>query len=218
VAELLGFTGGMGATNTAGLLSGYTPPHGMPTTWSGGGPVAVAPAETETGTGTATGKAVALPSQRASSGRWSAVAPEAVGRPTAAPALRARNNPAVLVGVGGLAAAVAVVGTLFLWPAPRITNSATSRPIPAVPVATAAVEPTAATTVALTPEPPPTPRPRPAAPRPRRAVVPPVTVAPSVTETPSATASPEPTEPTTSVPTTTLADETAPTTTKPDDD
>ena len=210
IAELVGFTGGMGATNTAGLLSGYTPPHGMPAAWSGG-PVAVAPAETAT----ATGRAVALPSQRSGSGRWSAVAPARTGATRAAPALRARNNPTVLVGAGGLAAAVAVVGTLFLWPSPRITNSATSRPIPAIPVATAPAEPTAASTVVLTPEPTPTRQTRPAAPRTRRPVVPPVTES-AVGTTPPPTASAEPTEPTTSAPPS--SEETVPTTTASDDD
>ena len=215
VAELLGFTGGMGATNTAGLLSGYTPPQGMPAAWSGsGGPVAIAPAETATEItpGTATGRAVALPSQRSSSGRWSPVAPLPADLPATAHALRARNNPTVLVGAGGLAAAVAVVGTLLLWPAPRITNSATSRPIPAVPVAAAPAEPTAAPTVALTPEPTPTRRARPATPRTRRTVVPQATAPESATDTtPPPTGSAEPTEPTTSVPPST--EPTAPTTT-----
>ena len=216
VAELLGFTGGMGATNTAGLLSGYTPPQGMPAAWSGG-PVAIAPAETGTRTGTATGRAVALPRQRASSGRWSAVAPAPDELRAPAPALRARNNPTVLVGAGGLVAAVAVVGTLFLWPAPRVTNSATSRPIPVAPVATAPAEPTAAATVVLTPEPTPVPRARPAPPRTRRPAVPPPLIAPesaSVTASPAGSA--EPTEPTSTLPPST--DVTAPPTTKSDDD
>ena len=213
VAELVGFTGGMGATNTAGLLSGYTPPHGMPSAWAGGR-VALAPAEDATVA--SSGDAVALPSQRSSSGRWSTVAPAPADLP-AAPALRARNNPTVLVGAGGLAAAVVVVSTLFLWPAPRITNSATSRPVVPVPVATAPAEPTAAPTVAVTPEPTPTPRPRPATPRTRRPVVPPVTVPESAAlTTPPPTEGTEPAEPTTSLPPST--EENPPTSAEQDDD
>ena len=76
------------------------------------------------------------------------------------------------MSIGGAAAAVAVVSTLFLWPAPRTTNSAISRPAPLVPAVTAPAEPTAE----LTPTPTlaTTHRPRPAPPRTRRAVVPPV--------------------------------------------
>jgi hypothetical protein len=192
----------MGATNTAGLLSGYTPPHGTPALWSGGqaGQAGAAPA----GTTTTTGGPVALPAQRSGSGRWAAVAPEDRDVPAAdddAPVavLRARTNPTVLVGAGGLAAAVAVAATLFLWPAPRTTNTAT-RPVAAVPAVTA--EPSAPT-VPLTPtaEPTPTRRPRPAVPRTRRPVVPPVTASPSASDTtPPPTDSTEPTEPTTSPP------------------
>jgi hypothetical protein len=202
VADLVGFTGGMGATNTAGLLSGYTPPHGTPALWSGGhaGQAGAAPA----GTTTPTGGPVALPAQRSGSGRWAAVAPDDRDVPAAdddvpVAVLRARTNPTVLIGAGGLAAAVAVVATLFLWPAPRTTNTAT-RPVVAVPAATA--EPSAPM-VPLTPtaEPTPTRRPRPAVPRTRRPVVPPVTASPSASDTtPPPTDSTEPTEPTTSPP------------------
>ncbi len=209
LADLAGFTGGMGATNTAGLLSGYTPPRGTPAAWDGATSRA-----TGTATATATGGAVALPSQRSGSGRWDAVAPApteaphdpAPARAVAPAALRARNNPTVLVGVGALAAAVAAVGALLLWPAPRITNSATSRPVPAVPAATVPVAPTAAPTVSPTPavEPTPTLRARPAAPRTRRPAVPPATTTAPATATDGATAPPassEPTESTSSTPT-----------------
>jgi hypothetical protein len=208
-ADLAGFTGGMGATNTAGLLSGYTPPRGTPAGWDGDR-AAPRPA----GTATATGGAAALPSQRSGSGRWDAVAPApdqapagpVPARPVGPAALRARNNPTVLVGAGGLAAAVAVVGALLLWPAPRIANSATSRPVPVVPVATAPA-PVPATTASPTPtvEPTPTLRARPAAPRTRRPVVPAATTTAPATETDGATAPPtesnEPAEPPSSAPT-----------------
>ena len=89
------FIAGLGATNTAGLLSGYTPAHGTPAV-----PADVAAAEP-------------------------APPPQVAGR-----------DPVVLVSAGGLAAAVAVVGTIFLWPAPGTTDSATIRPlVPVAPVA-----------------------------------------------------------------------------------
>ena len=215
VADLVGFTGGMGATNTAGLLSGFTPPHGSPALWSGG--EAAAPGTTTT----ATGGAVALPTQRSGSGRWAAVAsevedaPDVDATPTSAP--RARTNPTVLIGAGGLAAAAAVVATLFLWPAPRTTDSAV-RPVAAVPATTAA-QPTAPT-APLTPtaEPVSTHRSRPPAPpRTRRPAAPPVTASGSATDTtPPPTASTEPTESPTSAPPS--SEPTEPTTTKPHDD
>jgi hypothetical protein len=216
-----GFLGGMGATNTAGLLSGYTPPHGVPS-----GQVAVAVPDT------AADRSVDLPAQRSESGRWHATAPggtapgdTAPGGTTpggttpggstapgegvpagasAAPAPRTRNDPAVLVGAGGLAAVVAVVATLFLWPGPRTTDTAASRPLPAAPVA-----PVATASVLPTTEPAPTSsvvpttttvRPRPA--RTRRPA-PPVTEPPSVVTTPPApTESSDTPEPTTSPPST----------------
>jgi hypothetical protein len=202
VADLVGFTGGMGAMNTAGLLSGYTPPHGLLASWSGGH-TAVA------GTATVTGSDVALPAQRSDSGRWSAVAvadeaaplPERdeAGRP--AP-VRARNNPTVLVGVGGVAAAVAVIGSLVLWPAPRTTNSATSRPAPVAPALTAPSVPASPTaSQAPTLEPTSAAHPRPAAPRARRPVVVPTPGTVSLTETTlPPTEGPESTEPSTTPP------------------
>ncbi len=218
LADLAGFTGGMGATNTAGLLSGYTPPRGAPTAWVGD-----RPAPRSTGTATATGGAVALPSQRSGSGRWAAVAPapaEATDDPgparAVAPArLRARDNPAVLVGAGGLVAAVAVVGTLLLWPGPRITNSATSRPVPAA-TAPAAPAPTASPTPPAA-QPTPTYRARPASPRTRRPAAPPATTAPATVgaTAPPPTGSSEPAEPTTSAPPST---ETPPSTTAAEED
>ncbi len=207
-----GFLGGMGATNTAGLLSGYTPPHGV--SWPSG-QVAVAVPDT------AAGRDVDLPAQRSESGRWHATAPggpvpgrtapgEAVpgdavpAGASAAPAPRTRNDPVVLVGAGGLAAVVAVVATLFLWPGPRTTDTAASRPLPAAPVA-----PVATASVLPTTEPAPTSsvvpttttvRPRPA--RTRRPA-PPVTEPPSVVTTPPApTESSDTPEPTTSPPST----------------
>ena len=106
-----------------------------------------------------------------------------------APAVERVRSPAALVSIGGAAAAVAVVSTLFLWPAPRTTNSAISRPAPLVPAVTAPAEPTAE----LTPTPTltTTHRPRPAPPRTRRAAVPPVvettTAGPSVSTEPTTT-------------------------------
>ncbi len=211
-----GFLGGMGATNTAGLLSGYPPPHGV--SWPSGQVAVAVP-------GTAVDGAVDLPAQRSDSGRWHAAAPGGtltggtvsggtvtggavigdavpagavrVGAPAA---LRARNDPAVLVGAGGLAAAVAVVATLLLWPAPRTTDTAASRPVPVAPVATASVLPT--TEPAPTPSVAPTTtvRPRPVPTRVRRPA-PPVTEPPSVVATtPPPTESSDPTEPTTAPP------------------
>jgi hypothetical protein len=174
----------MGAMNTAGLLSGYTPPHGLLASWSGGHS-AVA------GTATVTGSGVALPAQRSDSGRWSAVAvadeaaplPEWEEDEPPAP-VRARNNPTVLVGVGGVAAAVAVIGSLLLWPAPRTTNSATSRPAPVAPALIAPSAPASPTaSEAPTVEPTSTARARPVATRTRRPVVVPTPEAVSVTET-----------------------------------
>jgi hypothetical protein len=222
LADLAGFTGGMGATNTAGLLSGYTPPRGAPTAWVGD-----RPAPRSTGTATATGGAVALPSQRSGSGRWDTVVPAPAQAPddpgparaVEPAALRARNNPAVLVGAGGLAAAVAVVGALLLWPAPRITNGATSRPVPAVPAATAPAAPAAAPTASPTPAVGPTPtyRARPASPRTRRPVAPPATATAPATggTTAPPTGSSEPTESTTSAPPST---ETGSSTSAPEED
>jgi hypothetical protein len=203
IAALGGFTGTLGATNTAGLLSGYTPPSGL------------------AASGQATALAVeqlALPTQRSGSGRWAAVADgeeaeESV--PDATPTLpgRRERGPAALVSIGGAATAVAVVATLFLWPAPRTTNNAISRPVPLVP----AVASPAAPTVDLTPTPTATPtttRARSAPTRARRAVAQPVaetTPAPSVTS--------EPTEPTASSEPPPSESTAPPTTTeKPDDD
>ena len=86
--------------------------------------------------------------QRNGSGRWVAVsddeeADEREPDAAPAPAVERVRSPAALVSIGGAAAAVAVVSTLFLWPAPRTTNSAISRPAPLVPAVTAPAEPTA---------------------------------------------------------------------------
>ena len=139
-----------------------------------------------------------LPTQRSGSGRWAAVAEAAEDytedyaeeyAPEAAPAAAGDRgrSPAALVSIGGAAAAVAVIATLFLWPAPRTTNSAVSRPAPLVPALTAPALPT----VELTPTPtltPTTHRPRPAPTRARRAaapVPPPVPVPVPVETTPA---------------------------------
>ena len=130
LAALGGFTGTLGATNTAGLLSGYTPPSGLALSATGSRATALI-VETD--------EPLAVPAQRNGSGRWVAVSDdeeaddEADARePDAAPApaVERVRSPAALVSIGGAAAAVAVVSTLFLWPAPRTTNSAISRPAP----------------------------------------------------------------------------------------
>ena len=185
LAALGGFTGTLGATNTAGLLSGYTPPSGLALSATGSRATALI-LETD--------EPLAMPLQRNGSGRWAAVSDEEEvdeREPDAAPApaVERVRNPAALVSIGGVAAAVAVVSTLFLWPAPRTTNSAISRPAPLVPAVTAPAGPT----VELTPPPTPptTHRPRPAPQRTRRVVVPPV----AETTTPSPSVSTEPTTP-----------------------
>ena len=185
LAALGGFTGTLGATNTAGLLSGYTPPSGLALSATGSRATALI-VETD--------EPLALPAQRNGSGRWVAVsddeeADEREPDAAPAPAVERVRSPAALVSIGGAAAAVAVVSTLFLWPAPRTTNSAISRPAPLVPAVTAPAEPTAELTP--TPTPTTTHRPRPAPPRTRRAAVPPV-----VETTPGPTVSTEPTTPT----------------------
>jgi hypothetical protein len=207
LAALGGFTGTLGATNTAGLLSGYTPPSGLATS---GGATALAVEADE----------VVLPTQRSGSGRWAAVADAAddeLEPDVAATRIRGReHSPAALVSIGGAAAAVAVVTTLFLWPAPRTTNSAISRPAPLVPALTSPVE----QTVELTPTPTVTPttthRSRPAPARTRRTAVP----SPVAELTPAPTGSLDPTEPpgTTSEPP--PSESTAPptSTSKPEDD
>lgn len=183
LTALGGFTGAYGATNTAGLLSGYTPPSGLP---ASGQATALA---------TEADEQLVLPAQRSGSGQWAAVPNPAdtdAPAPAAAPAPRREPSPAALASVGGVAAAVAVVATLFLWPAPRTTNSAISRPAPLVPAVTAPPAPTAEPTVqpTLTPT---TVRPRSALTRTRRPAA-----QPAVESTPAPT---EPTEaPTTSEP------------------
>ena len=211
LAALGGFTGTLGATNTAGLLSGYTPPSGL------------AASGQATALVTEAGEQLALPMQRSGSGRWAAVRTWTVDEadelePDAAPAPAARKerNPAALVSIGGAAAVVAVIATLFLWPAPRTTNSAISRPAPLVPALTSPAEPTSDLTLTPTATPTPTPRPRQASARTRRSAAPP----PVVETTPAPSVTSEPTEPpaTTSEPP--PSESTAPTTTteKPDDD
>jgi hypothetical protein len=206
IAALGGFTGTLGATNTAGLLSGYTPPGGLATS------------------GQATALVVeqlVLPTQRSESGRWAAVTdgaeaeesePDATRTPT--PFGRRARSPATLVSIGGAATAVAVVATLFLWPAPGTTNSAISRPVPLVP----AVASPAAPTADLTPTPTATPtttRARPAPARTRRAAAPSLVAE----TTPAPSVSTEPTEPTTSSELPPSESTAPPTTTeKPDDD
>ena len=179
LAALGGFTGTLGATNTAGLLSGYTPPSGLALSATGSRATALI-VETD--------EPLAVPLQRNGSGRWVTVsddeeADEREPDAAPAPAVERVRSPAALVSIGGVAAAVAVVSTLFLWPAPRTTNSAISRPAPLVPAVTAPAGPTAE----LTPTPTltTTHRPRPAPLRPRRVAVP----SPSVVET-----TPTPTE------------------------
>ena len=166
-----GFAGG--AMNTAGLLSGYTPARGTAAAWSDEPPTALVTADP--------------PTRLAASGTAGGVAP------------RPRRDPAVLVGLGGVAAAMAVVGTVFLWPAPRTTNSAVSRPLtPAAPVVTAVEpEPTTSLSITTTVEPTPTRRARPAAPvRTRRTLVEPTPVPVAETTVPPSV-TPEPTVPTT---------------------
>ncbi len=212
LAALGGFTGTLGATNTAGLLSGYTPPSGLALSATGSRATALVVESDDL---------LALPAQRNGSGRWAAVsdddeADERERDAAPAPAVERGRSPAALVSIGGAAAAVAVVSTLFLWPAPRTTNSAISRPAPLVPAVSAPAEPTAE----LTPTPTltTTHRPRPAPPRIRRA-------APPVVETtPAASVSTEPTTPTESTSPSAseppASESTTPTTstTKPEDD
>jgi hypothetical protein len=204
IAALGGFTGTLGATNTAGLLSGYTPPSGLAA--SGQATALVVDAGE-----------LALPTQRSGSGRWAAVAEAADEElePEAAPTRRPERNPVALVSIGGAAAAVAVIATLFLWPAPRTTNSAISRPIPLVPAVTSPTAPTAELTPTATATPT-TTRPRPAPARARRPVPPP----PAVETTPAPSESTEPTEPSASSSAPPSSESTAPPTTteQPDDD
>jgi len=209
IAALGGFTGTLGATNTAGLLSGYTPPSGLATA------------------GRATALVVeagelALPTQRSGSGRWAAVADAADAdlEPDAVPLQRRgrERSPAALVSIGGAAAAVAVVATLFLWPAPRTTNSAVSRPAPLVPAFTSPVQQTPELTPTPTAAPTTTHRPRPTPARTRRTAVP--APAPVVETTPAPSGSVEPTEPpgTTSEPPPSESTVPPTSTSKPDDD
>jgi hypothetical protein len=214
-----GFSGTFGATNTAGLLSGYTPPSGLPLSATGSQATALV---------TETDEPVMLPTQRSGSGRWAAVAEADEDytddyaeeyAPEAAPAAAVDRgrSPAALVSIGGAAAAVAVIATLFLWPAPRTTNSAVSRPAPLVPALIAPALPT----VELTPTPtltPTTHRPRPAPTRTRRAAAP---VPPPVVETtpaPSQSVEPSPTETTSAPPSESTRPPTTPTTTKKKDE
>jgi hypothetical protein len=206
IAALGGFTGTLGATNTAGLLSGYTPPSGLPTSGQA------------TALATKADEQLALPAQRSGSGRWAAV-PDvdeaAVLEPDAPPMGRREHSPAALVSIGAAAAAVAVIAMLFLWPAPRTTNSAGSRPVPLVPALTSQAEPTEEPTISSAPAPTTTPRPRPAATRTRRAAVPP----PVVETTPAPSVTTSPTEPPTTSEPPPSESTTAPTTTEePDDD
>ncbi|MDT0351229.1 Hsp70 family protein [Pseudonocardia charpentierae] len=210
-----GFSGTFGATNTAGLLSGYTPPSGLPLS---------ATESQATALVTETDEPVMLPTQRSGSGRWAAVADAAedyaeeyASEAAPAAAVRRGRSPAALVSIGGAAAAVAVIATLFLWPAPRTTNSAVSRPAPLVPAFIAPALPT----VELTPTPtltPTTHRPRPAPTRTRRAAAP---VPPPVVETtpaPSESVEPSPTGTTSAPPSESTTPPTTPTTTKKKDE
>ena len=132
LAALGGFTGTLGATNTAGLLSGYTPPSGLALSATGGRATALI-VETD--------EPLAVPLQRNGSGRWATGRDdeEADRAPTGrAPAPRRRAGlaePGRVVcsaawphggGCGG-------VDALSSWPAPRTTDSAISRPAPLVP-------------------------------------------------------------------------------------
>ena len=207
IAALGGFTGTLGATNTAGLLSGYTPPSGLATTGQA------------TALVTEAGEKLALPTQRSGSGRWAAVpdvdeADELEADLAPTPARLAARSPTALVTIGGAAAAVAVIATLFLWPAPRTTNSAISRPAPLVPALTSPAEPTSDLTLTPTATPTPTPRPRTPA-RTRRPAAPLV-----VETTPAPSVTTEPTEPTATTSEPPPSESTAPPTTtdKPDDD
>lgn len=202
LAALGGFTGTLGATNTAGLLSGYTPASGLPL-----------PGQATTLVTDADVEQVVLPAQRSGSGRWAAV-PDTAGAAAEerepAVARGRERSPAALVSVGGAAAALAVVTSLLLWPAPRTTNSATSRPVPLVPAVTAPAEPSVQPTLTPTPTPT-TTRPRTA--RTRRPAAPP----PVVETTPAPSEPTEPTEPpTTSEPP--PSESTVPTTTEEQDD
>jgi hypothetical protein len=116
----------------------------------------------------------------------------------------------VLISVGGVAAAVAVVGTLFLWPAPRTTNSAASRPAPGAPAAAAPVEPTPSVgeLEIATIDPTPTRRVHSVTPRVRRSVAPDPPSASAPETTPAPTASTEAPASTTAPPPS--ASETAP--------
>jgi hypothetical protein len=168
---------------------------------------------------TEAGEQLALPMQRNGSGRWAAVpdvdeADEFEPDRAPAPARRPERSPAALVSIGGAAAAVAVIATLFLWPAPRTTNSAISRSTPLVPALTSPAEPTSDLTLTPTATPTPTPRPRPPA-RARRQAAPQV-----AQTTPALSVITEPTEPTAATSEPPPSESTAPPTTteKPDDD
>ena len=82
LAALGGFTGTLGATNTAGLLSGYTPPSGLALSATGSRATALI-VETD--------EPLALPPQRNGSGRWVAV--RTTRRPTSASRTRRRHRP-----------------------------------------------------------------------------------------------------------------------------
>ena len=80
LAALGGFTGTLGATNTAGLLSGYTPPSGL------------AASGQATALVTEAGEQLALPMQRSGSGRWAAV-PDVDEEPTSSNRTQRRHRP-----------------------------------------------------------------------------------------------------------------------------
>jgi molecular chaperone DnaK len=136
--------------------------------------------------------------------------PQAVYRPPGPVSAQPQpgRNPAMLVSIGGLSAAVAVIATLFL--VPSTPSNAVPTPVADVP-STSYTPPTTTTTPAPTttiaPAPEPVPAPAPAPRRTTRRVVPPpspppVTTAPTTT-TETTTTTTEPTTTTTTTTTTT---------------
>jgi actin-like ATPase involved in cell morphogenesis len=134
--------------------------------------------------------------------------PQAVYRPPGPASAQPQpgRNPAMLVSIGGLSAAVAVIATLFL--VPSTPSNAVPTPVADVP-STSYTPPTTTTTPAPTttiaPAPVPAPAPAPAPRRTTRRVVPPppppVTTAPTTTTETTTTT----TQPTTTTTTTTTS-------------
>jgi len=137
--------------------------------------------------------------------------PERPWTPSAPPAVRSAppsgRSPAMLVSIGGVSAAAAVIATLFLLPSEPSSAGQTPTPVADVPSTTAAPPPLTTTIEVTTAAPAPPPEP---APQPRRTTRR-ATQAPPPPPPPSQTTEDEPTDdpPTTTTTTTT----TPPTTT-----